>query len=79
MVLGSGIRKKPIPDPGPRGQKTPDPGSGSATLFRRCVSLILLDDGTGICDCDNTRLTLELRFNANGCYTRYVISHETML
>ncbi len=26
------IRKKPIPDPGSRGQKTPDPGSGSATL-----------------------------------------------
>jgi hypothetical protein len=27
MVLGSGIRKKPIPDPGSRGQKAPDPGS----------------------------------------------------
>jgi hypothetical protein len=24
---GSGIRKKPIPDPGSRGQKAPDPGS----------------------------------------------------
>ncbi len=23
----SGIRKKPIPDPGSRGQKAPDPGS----------------------------------------------------
>jgi hypothetical protein len=32
MVLGSGIRKKPIPDPGSRGQKAPNPGSGSATL-----------------------------------------------
>ncbi len=32
MVLGSGIRKKPIPDPGSRGQKAPDPGS--ATLRR---------------------------------------------
>jgi hypothetical protein len=30
MVLGSGIRKKPIPDPGVK--KAPDPGSGSATL-----------------------------------------------
>ncbi len=29
---GSWIRKKPIPDPGSRGQKAPDPGSGSATL-----------------------------------------------
>jgi hypothetical protein len=29
----SGIRKKPIPDPGSRGQKAPDPGSGSATLM----------------------------------------------
>ncbi len=29
---GSGIRKKPIPDPGSRGQEAPDPGSGSATL-----------------------------------------------
>jgi hypothetical protein len=27
MVLGSGIRKKPIPDPGSRGQKAPNPGS----------------------------------------------------
>jgi hypothetical protein len=27
----SGIRKKPIPDPGSRGQKAPDPGS--ATLL----------------------------------------------
>jgi hypothetical protein len=33
MVLGSGIRKKPIPDPGSRGQKAPNPGSGSATLY----------------------------------------------
>jgi hypothetical protein len=33
MGLGSGIRKKPIPDPGTRGQKAPDPGSGSATLI----------------------------------------------
>jgi hypothetical protein len=33
MVLGSGIRKKPIPDPGSRGRKAPDPGSGSATLL----------------------------------------------
>ncbi len=32
MGLGSGIRKKPIPDPGSRGQKGTDPGSGSATL-----------------------------------------------
>jgi hypothetical protein len=28
---GSGIRRKPIPDPGLRGQNS-DPGSGSATL-----------------------------------------------
>jgi hypothetical protein len=27
MVLGSGIRKKPIPDPGSSGQKAPNPGS----------------------------------------------------
>jgi hypothetical protein len=31
MGLGSGIRKKPIPDPGVK--KAPDPGSGSATLL----------------------------------------------
>jgi hypothetical protein len=31
MGLGSGIQKKPIPDPGSRGQK--GPGSGSATLL----------------------------------------------
>jgi hypothetical protein len=30
MGLGSGIRKKPIPDPGVK--KALDPGSGSATL-----------------------------------------------
>jgi hypothetical protein len=31
MGLGSGIREKPIPDPGsgPRVKKAPDPGSGS--------------------------------------------------
>jgi hypothetical protein len=33
MDLGSGIRKKPIPDPGSRGQKGTDPGSKSATLI----------------------------------------------
>jgi hypothetical protein len=27
MSLGSGIRNKPIPDPGSRGQKAPNPGS----------------------------------------------------
>jgi hypothetical protein len=32
MSLGSGIRNKPIPDPGSKGQKGPNPGSGSATL-----------------------------------------------
>jgi hypothetical protein len=31
MGLGSGIRKKPNPDPGVK--KAPDPGSGSATLL----------------------------------------------
>jgi hypothetical protein len=35
MGLGSGIRNKPIPDPGSwsRVKKAPDPGSGSATLI----------------------------------------------
>ncbi len=32
MGLGSGIRKKPIPDPQSRVKKAPDPASGSATL-----------------------------------------------
>jgi hypothetical protein len=32
MGLGSGIRNKPIPDPGPGVKKAPDSGSGSATL-----------------------------------------------
>jgi hypothetical protein len=32
MVLGSGSRNKPIPDPGSRGKKALDPGSVSATL-----------------------------------------------
>ena len=31
MILGSGIRKKPIPDPGVK--KATDPGSGSAILL----------------------------------------------
>ncbi len=31
MGLGSGIQKKPIPDPGVK--KAPDPGSGFATLI----------------------------------------------
>ncbi len=29
MSLGSGIRNKPIPDPGSRGQKGPNPGSAT--------------------------------------------------
>ncbi len=33
MGLGSGIRKKPIPDPDPWVKKAPDPGAGSATLL----------------------------------------------
>jgi hypothetical protein len=33
MGLGSGIRKKPIPDPGVKKAPIPDPGSGSATLI----------------------------------------------
>ncbi len=37
MGLGSGIRKKPIPDPGVK--KAPDPGSGSATLMKSVKSL----------------------------------------
>jgi hypothetical protein len=32
MGLGSGIRKKPIPDPGCWVKKTPYPAPGSATL-----------------------------------------------
>ncbi len=40
ILVGSGIRKKPIPDPGSRIQgserfRIPDPGSGSATLINR--------------------------------------------
>ncbi len=47
MSLGSGIRKKPIPDPGSRGQKgtgsrIPDPGSGSATLLFPKTNLLKL-------------------------------------
>ncbi len=38
MVLGSGIRKKPIPDPGFK--KAPDPGSGSATLLPLDMSVL---------------------------------------
>jgi hypothetical protein len=33
MGLGSGIRIKPIPDPGPGVKKAPDPGSGTL-LFK---------------------------------------------
>ena len=39
MVLGSGIRKKPIPDPGSRGQKAPNPGS-RILIFTHPGSLI---------------------------------------
>jgi hypothetical protein len=38
MDLGSGIRKKPIPDPGVK--KAPDPGSGSATLYKTVIILL---------------------------------------
>ncbi len=40
MSLGSGIRNKPIPDPGSGGQKGPNPGSGSATLRKTAKTLI---------------------------------------
>jgi hypothetical protein len=36
----SGIRKKPIPDPGVK--KAPDPGSGSATLEEFCLKNIFV-------------------------------------
>jgi hypothetical protein len=42
MGLGSGIRKKPIPDPGSQGKKAPDPGSGSATLRATGVVYVCL-------------------------------------
>jgi hypothetical protein len=32
MGLGSEILEKPIPEPGSRVKKAPDPGTGSATL-----------------------------------------------
>jgi hypothetical protein len=38
VMVGSGIWKKPIPDPG--GKKVPDPGSG--TLFLAIVKLKLV-------------------------------------
>jgi hypothetical protein len=31
----SGIRKKPIPDPGSRGQKAPDPGSATLNFSKK--------------------------------------------
>ena len=40
MGLGSGIRKKPIPDPGVK--KTPDPGS--ATLVRAHICWLWFPD-----------------------------------
>jgi hypothetical protein len=46
MGLGSGIRKKPTPDPGVKkkdtGSRILDPGSGSATLFFYFRALIFL-------------------------------------
>ncbi len=43
---GSGCWLSPIPDPGSRGQKAPNPGSGSVTLLRTipasCMALINL-------------------------------------
>ncbi len=47
MDLGSGILKKPIPDPGSRIQgskrhRIPDPGSGSATLPKSETSTYVL-------------------------------------
>jgi hypothetical protein len=41
MGLGSGIREKPIPDPGVK--KAPDPGSGSATLIFGLKYIIFFD------------------------------------
>jgi hypothetical protein len=41
-VPRSGIRKKPIPDPGPGVKKALDPGSGSATLEKKIRTAHLL-------------------------------------
>jgi hypothetical protein len=37
MGLGSGIRKKPIPDPGSQIQGQKGTGYGSATLLKKCM------------------------------------------
>jgi hypothetical protein len=39
--------EKPIPDPGSRGQKAPDPGSGSPTLFISDPGFLIQDLGSG--------------------------------
>jgi hypothetical protein len=52
MGLGSGIRKKPIPDPGTRIQgskryRIPDPESGSATLAKNWTTTKFKDGKSG--------------------------------
>jgi hypothetical protein len=40
MGLGSGIRKKPIPDPGVK--KAPDPGSATLQATIKIISILIL-------------------------------------
>ncbi len=42
VCLGSGIRKKPILDPGSRGQKVTGSGSATKTLIDMCGGLVAL-------------------------------------
>ncbi len=55
MVLGSGIRKKPIPDPGSRGQKGTgsrirNTGENDVRLGRPCEAVGPPDAGVGEVD-----------------------------
>ncbi len=46
MGLGSGIREKPIPDPGVK--KAQDPGSGSATLLYYWITVRIRNRNTSL-------------------------------
>ncbi len=69
--MRSGIRKKPMPDPGSRGQKgtgsrIPDPGSGSASLTEgQCIFHALRASVTSSC-CSTARWQIQATKGGGG-------------
>jgi hypothetical protein len=77
MVLGSGIRKKPIPNPGSRGQI--GTGSGSATLLRRLAFILIVRIAQARGDAFTWLVSLEARAGALASMHSFITSCPELL